>query len=416
MTTSLFKTKQHKFKRKVKDLQISGPLDPNTLTLLSPLSPESNLQKSPHSQRDSRTKARHSYPVLLAKYEFKAERDGQLNIKAGDYLILIERPGNGWLEVHHIDNKESRGLIPASFVDIAVNDCVNPVSLRWLTQFESKEVEEVDTFNNDYFELASDSAFAKNYPIKVVIDKAFQSLSKKFLYKMKVVMTNKDTLYLAKRYQDFYHFHIELMETYPNFHNLPKLPPPLFQVPQSSRLKFDKRFVDDLISITQDLNEYFSQLINYFPEIQKSTEILDFIFGGPYHLTKNSQKVNEEEVNNFLFPNCIDVESYVKSSKSTFSTTAPLPPVTSFKQYPESPRRRSNQYDNSKYSTYINQNQAKEITHSNSTYSLESYTSLIEVYDRDDSASSEEGGCTYFLNTPETSVEGDSTFATPLLK
>lgn len=66
--------------------------------------------------------------VLTAKYRFIAENPNELCIEPRDYLKLLERPGNGWLKVQMLDKYDQVGLIPASYVSIAVNDIINPIS------------------------------------------------------------------------------------------------------------------------------------------------------------------------------------------------------------------------------------------------------------------------------------------------
>ncbi|RLV93945.1 hypothetical protein JA1_002122 [Spathaspora sp. JA1] len=396
MASSFFKSKTFRFSKSSKNISSPGP----TLTSLAPLSPERPLKLKPQ-----RLQSRYSHLVLAAKYEFQAEREDQLTIKPNDHLILINRPGNGWLEVHLLDNKEESGLVPASFVEIVVNDCVNPISLTWLTEFETKEM------NVGFNELTGNEPV---YPVSVVIDKAFQSLSKKFIYKMKLIMSNTDTIYLGKRYQDFYNLQLQIMENFPFYQgNIPKLPPPLIQIPQSSRLKFDKELVNHLIHMIQGLNDYFRGLLRS-RDFQKSREMFDFIFAGPYHVSQINEEVDEFEINKFLFPSCIDVELYVKNLKSRFSTTAPLPPINSVDPLRLKERKLSNQYINFKYSTYINQQSgknSKELVQSSSVFSFDSYTSVIDVYDQrgeQDSNEEEEDdddASSTSVNTPELSPE-----------
>lgn len=50
------------------------------------------------------------------------------------FLKLLDRPGNGWLLVQFLDSYRARGLVPATYVDIEVNDTRNPVSVEWLTE------------------------------------------------------------------------------------------------------------------------------------------------------------------------------------------------------------------------------------------------------------------------------------------
>lgn len=54
--------------------------------------------------------------ILLVKYDFIGETIHELNINRGEYLKLLNDPGNGWLKVSGI-NSLKIGYIPQSYVD-----------------------------------------------------------------------------------------------------------------------------------------------------------------------------------------------------------------------------------------------------------------------------------------------------------
>lgn len=133
MSNSLFRAKQVKSRRNLKSLNISAPM----LADVREASPVSNMKTS--------TK---SFPsvILVVKYSFTAELDAELSVKKGAFVKLLNRPRNGWLFVQYLDSYQARGLIPASYVDIEVNDTQSPVTMEWLTEMETEtEMAEKET-------------------------------------------------------------------------------------------------------------------------------------------------------------------------------------------------------------------------------------------------------------------------------
>lgn len=109
--------KKSKSRKSLKKLTILAPF------WLPPVSPSTPL---------SRSKTHVPVVVLLSKYKFDAHGEGEMSIEPREYLKLIERPGNGWLKVQKLDAYDHVGYVPASYVDIEVNDPSNPVTVDWL--------------------------------------------------------------------------------------------------------------------------------------------------------------------------------------------------------------------------------------------------------------------------------------------
>ena len=76
--------------------------------------------------------------ILITKYDFISDDKDQLNIKAKQFLKLLQKLGNGWLLVHDLYDKSKLGLIPASYVDIALNDPLEPIKLTWLYEYSKQ--------------------------------------------------------------------------------------------------------------------------------------------------------------------------------------------------------------------------------------------------------------------------------------
>lgn len=70
--------------------------------------------------------------ILVSNYKFVAEDDNELSINKGDLLKFIDRKDKGWILVKFLDKLDSAGLIPASYVDIVINDIKKPINLNWL--------------------------------------------------------------------------------------------------------------------------------------------------------------------------------------------------------------------------------------------------------------------------------------------
>ncbi|CAH2350119.1 hypothetical protein CLIB1423_01S02916 [[Candida] railenensis] len=122
MSATLFKSKQFKSKKNLKGLLISPPVLANSTSAL--------LQSAPLKQT----------VVLRAIYDFRAESECELTVSCGDYLKLLDKPGDGWLYVQILEKYDCKGLVPASYVDIEVNDTQNPVTRDWLNEKRSEEV------------------------------------------------------------------------------------------------------------------------------------------------------------------------------------------------------------------------------------------------------------------------------------
>ncbi|EMG45479.1 hypothetical protein G210_4336 [Candida maltosa Xu316] len=264
--------------------------------------------------------------ILVSKYSFQAETENELTIKKGDILKLLDRLDNGWLLVKFIDRVQPPGLIPATYVDIAVNDSVNPITLSWLQQYQQKSTDDDDndndnnndTSHNDiihelnYLDLQFNKVESKfktinnkPYPIQASISN-FLLYNNRYWYRLDVEYSDKSKSFLCRYYQDFYNLHIglfELMEKLIQKTNqngllnddsitmnnlkLPKLPEPIPSAPKRRKSKgvIDQEEEEDneeseLISLLlkrcNDLNVYMNKLMlnKYY---QTSTVLIDWL-------------------------------------------------------------------------------------------------------------------------------------------
>ncbi|WEJ95196.1 hypothetical protein PSN45_002709 [Yamadazyma tenuis] len=86
--------------------------------------------------------------ILVSTFTFKSETSQELSVNKGDLLKFIDKKPGGWLLVKSLDNLNNCGLIPATYVDIAINDTSTPVSLNWLTA-EDADVEAPQSLSKD---------------------------------------------------------------------------------------------------------------------------------------------------------------------------------------------------------------------------------------------------------------------------
>ncbi|KAG7665224.1 uncharacterized protein J8A68_001280 [[Candida] subhashii] len=407
MSTSLFRSKHFKSKKNLKHLTISGPLRA-PCPLPSPSQPRRSFQHQRQNSQienpiaayfESQATPNNLVVVLVSKFKFQAETKYELSVSPKEYLMLLERCGNGWVKVQSLESKDRVGLVPASFLEISVNDPINPVSQEWLNEMVNDP--EVNTVKED--------AQLEVYPLNSKIIRVLQNTEKQLWYLVELKMSNCEIVYIGKRYHEFYNLHLNLME---NHSTLPKLPPPLFFIPHSSKLKYDNKFMSDLRKIQSDLNIYFQELIHKHQEIQRSNKIHDFIFGGPFFQTSINTEttINDHTLISSFYPNSIDLEDLVSPARSTFSTTAPLPPTQDIHQRHESISKISDIDHNSKYSTYINQDTKKQLSHSSSAYTLQSYSSLIDGYDHD--GDDDDDDLTESKHEEDSSSEHDDSFRT----
>lgn len=282
--------------------------------------------------------------ILQVKYEFIPKASNELKVLPNEYLKLVEKLGNGWLLVKHIDRiQDSTGLVPASYVTIVVNDSINPISNGLL--YDSSD---------------------ESYPVSAKINKFFQKADKRIWYRIVFSMLNGDEIKTDKHYQDFYNFHILLSSL--NSSQLPKLPHPITSMNSDKLL--NKR--------CSQLHTYFNKLIS-IESYQKSPQLKQFV------------QMDDQEK---------------PSPTAQFSPTAPLPPVVSNYKLTRSNSDYNIELANSKYSTYINQVQSQDnLNQAQSSNTISSFSSLIDDYDDQDATLSNLKTC---ANDTENSLNDKS--------
>ncbi|EMG45176.1 hypothetical protein G210_5248 [Candida maltosa Xu316] len=495
MSASLFRSKQIKSKKNIKQLTISGPLtleqsgnvkiisscsSPTTSSGIpsrslspsqsQPISPirsthlhneigsttisassslnhhhlhllhHNNSTSSHHQQQQSSTDSDHVV-ILISKYDFIAENKDELTIKANQYVKLLKRLGNGWIFVQFLEDKNKKGLVPASYLDIVINDSINPISLKWLN-----EINHGYSMNSGSDGIV-DPEFLKDvykidvHSIMVSIDRIFQNLNlnlsmndvdngrrysldikKDFWFKIKLSIDDY-FIYLGKNYHDFYQLHCTLLENYSNF-IIPKLPIPALTPPSTTTM--DMKLIENLYKLSFELQNYFQKLITIPNLLIESVEFYQFIYNSHdkfKNLIKQQDIITNDELIEFFNPNSVVIQKFnphahnpipTPSKTMTYSTTKPLPRIKSnnnlnankmFKAPSETTVTNTNHHHPSsatanKYSSYINQlhhqsysptqqqhnlphphPQVKPNGHNNSLTTVSSFGSLIDGYD-----------------------------------
>lgn len=251
--------------------------------------------------------------IIVAKYSFEAESPQELSVTKGDVLKLLDRPGSGWLLVKFIDKVHAPGLIPASYVDIAVNDPINPITLQWLQEVESsnphraKSLRTANFNDSSFVERQIKQAFSENRPVTInnrlypVEARVANCLLFEDRYWYRVDITYSDNLicHVCRYYQDFYNLHIALLETLTQSKGtsdallLPKLPEPI----PSKRAELDE-LVSLLMKRCNDLNVYINKLIlnKHYQILDAFIDWLDINYGdlAGYAADKSELLLNDE--------------------------------------------------------------------------------------------------------------------------
>lgn len=301
----MFKAKQFKSKRDLKSLSISSPLHTHTLSF-STFSTESKLSggsthsmsslSSNHKSSVSSKSSTYSTTstdsdsgiVLMVKYNFKGENKQELSAKTNDFVKFLHRPGNGWLYVKSLETGE-KGLIPASYVNIIVNDLINPITIEWLKDTVPSGVDSNTTNprnSEDLFEFER-----LTFPQEIVVSKVLK-YNDRIWYRIDIICNNGDSIYISKFYQDFYNLHISLTQLN---HSLPKLP----SLIKISDKTLDYQY-DEIISRCNELGEYFDQLLKN-PKYKKSQELYDWIMES--NKVTNPENKSDKFINDELFIN-----------------------------------------------------------------------------------------------------------------
>lgn len=224
--------------------------------------------------------------ILVAKFRFIAENPDEISVNKGDILKLLDKVGNGWLLVKFIDKLEKPGLVPATYVEIVLNDLVSPVTPLWL----------------------QDSSDHDNGPTLILANISHCLLhEERYWYRLDLVYSNGSGKFLCKYYLDFYDLHSRLQASDSHASAiLPKLPQPI-QFISTKDMSYN------LSMRCKDLNAYVNKLakISSIAQGKLLVEWLDLV--NPRNIgfaVKDVHKLNlsNYEISQNVQPNLIEVE------------------------------------------------------------------------------------------------------------
>lgn len=377
-----------KSRRNLKALNISAPMLADV------------RESSPNTPSESTSPT----VILAIKFPFKAELDAELSVQAGTFVKLLERPGNGWLYVQYLDSYQARGLVPASYVDIEVNDIKNAITLDWLNATVPQSQQDQESTHLFSFAtvadaqqesapstpaLSSSSMFEPPAVAKsVLISNVLQSAVGGAWYRVDVRMSDQSMVYVAKKYQDFYNLHIALLQSTSGASTLPRLPPLIRtnKVGVMTKPQTDKAYLESLLVRCNELNYYINQLIK--GHTANGMELYHWIMGtsDPRLIFANETAVNmfSDDINEKLYPNSTNVMAVL------------LPKPTPTASFPS-----SNQL--AKVATT-----GTDVTNSTSINSLSSLLDTYELVQQDSYQDSSESSTTWEMNSAGNSTADTS--------
>lgn len=335
--------------------------------------------------------------ILVSKFDFEAEGSLELSVKKGDVMKLVDRIGDGWIVVKLVDRMTPAGMIPASYVDIAVNDPVNPITLSWLQKTDDAPLRA--NFNTDNFlEMEIKNKLLLNkvstvnnqpYPTSASISNCLL-FENRHWYRVDVAYSNGSMSFICRYYQNFYNLHISLMEMVDQIKKehptaddltLPKLPEPM----PSYQLADSKNVVAALLKRCQELNTYISKLIQNrnFQTSEMLLLWLDVSYKdlGGFSNPQGKPKMSNEEINNTILPDSVNALKPPSPSSPDSMHSPQLPDMKDAKKpmrsnskniynhyqqarnIPKEGRKPSIKFNQSQYNSDVSNNSSSVLSH-----------------------------------------------------
>ena len=297
MSSSLFSSRLQKSTRNLKKFAISSPLH-----VTPPL-----LQQSSFGP----TKLPGWTVVLKAKFAFDAQAIPEMSLEQGDHVRLLERPGNGWLKVQRI-REIGEGLVPALYLEIALNDPECPVSDEWLRDYQPPLT-------------------ARNGVTLVKVRYAYLSSCDNFWYRMDVVHNSGRTTYCAMFHEDFVALQTMLLPKEPveGLHlHLPKkqhaiLPNLRNTLRSEASIRTQGIMVLSLDNFVQTLYTHLQSCSN-----NSIGEYIENHCTRKFHVRSGEIPPNEEALATSLVEGSVRVCGGPEPTRNnSFSPTLPLPPI-----------------------------------------------------------------------------------------
>ncbi|EGW30790.1 uncharacterized protein SPAPADRAFT_156044 [Spathaspora passalidarum NRRL Y-27907] len=278
------------------------------------------------------------YAVTL--YEFKAEREDELDVQPGENLIICAHHEYEWFIAKPITRLGGPGLIPVSYVQIIDVVGKNPARSLIDSSNHDEMVKAIETFkiptveewksqtakyqastiplgsisgtqtppisaNSQYFDanqrhhLGSNrsSLSSSNISILEANVESYQLDQGRYQYLVTAVLSNGRIRYLYRYYQDFYDLQVKLLELFPyeagKIENskriIPSIPGPLITVNDSiSKLRREKLdfYLRNLIALPSHISRC--------EEVLKLFEVLDNGFDRETELKRASKPISQK--------------------------------------------------------------------------------------------------------------------------
>lgn len=274
--------------------------------------------------------------ILVTKYDFLAESRDELCVKKGDVLKLLDRLPHGWVLVEFIDKIASPGLVPSLYVDIAVNDPIHPITLRWLHEVKTKETLSNSTFYDVQVQILLErneplTINNKPYPLTVSVSN-YLTFQDRFWYRVDVTYSTGEQGYHCRYYLDFYDLHLLLLEFVNKIDpndvemsqlKLPKLPEP---VPSQRRTSAEQ---SELFSKRcKELSLYMETLMNS-KRFKVCAALVDWLSASykklPGFVVEDPLNTTSDDINQRILPGSIVLASKPKfTSDPTLNLKKPL--------------------------------------------------------------------------------------------
>lgn len=349
MSTSLFRSKQFKLKKNLKNIVISGPLtnadlqqQHQILALTEDLHHQHQQQTTPpirrrlsslvatqqspphtvkHTTSHSILHKHHHHKngkytidteddplqvILVSKYAFNAGSPRELSIKPKQFLRLLEKCGNGWLKVCELENNLQLGLVPASYLDIAINDITRPITLEWLHEFM------IDAPYNNNTKLL--------IPTDCLIDEIYQNTTTKDVWFCVKMQYDLQIIYANRSFGDFVKFN----------NNLSNMNVEFPQWTLGDFTKINSTAVSKLKQICMGLNDYLQTIVKQARHQNNLQQYLHkFVFDFGKYITVDKENhidaAQQELSTGSILIDKLASSATGKEHDFTYSTTAPLP-------------------------------------------------------------------------------------------
>jgi hypothetical protein len=167
----------------------------------------------------------------LVLYDFVAEKEAELDAKAGDIIDVLARRNQEWIIAQPPKKNRGPGLVPISFIDIIVeirDGKINKAKSNNEAEFYLNLLPSFEDWERAQFpdlaapaaqgattRLNPDSALDLSYPVSASIPR-YCFAEEKYWFILDVNLSDGRRWELSRYYEDFYDFQIFLLEKFPS--------------------------------------------------------------------------------------------------------------------------------------------------------------------------------------------------------